>query len=310
MDLELSDGSILQVPDDTPDDQAIVLMRQAEDQLGGTGKMLTGMDNPAPMDPNADLGEVPVPVEEDKPGWDWLRNNAPGVFNRGHELVSGIAEGVAELPNAVPNMVNTGKSLYDLHFGSGTGEVAPEDQWQPWMDDPSKTIRELNPPAAPDLEDWRDYGRATGAALPFGPEAALVVPAISKGGGFVGSLADRYIDPNDNAKWQRTGEVVAPLATGLVTKGARAVPWEGVGKVVTPAATALAVGERLLHGDLWGAAGAGVVMPKALKTIGKAAPYVAPVLNPLLDAAEGSSLPSLLARSTAPAARDNLNRSY
>lgn len=290
--LTLSNGETLTIPDDATDEQAQSYYDQAEAALKAEA--------------TADSGQ-PAPVDD---SWFPEGERFPG-YTIGHELGAGIAEGVAELPNIVPNAVNTGKSLYDLHFGSGTGEVAPEDQWSPWVQGAGDEIRRLNP-QTPGWEGTRDYGRMTGTALPAivaDPLAPLAAPLLSKTGGGVGALADRYIDPNDQRKWERTGEVVGPLATGIGVKGARALPLKTVGKVAEKVATPIAVGSALLHGDLLSAIGAGVAVPRALKTVRQAAPYAAPVLNPLLDAA-GPSISALLARSATPAGRDNLNRSY
>jgi hypothetical protein len=189
--------------------------------------MLSGMDAPV------DDGTTPVPVAEDLPGWDWGRKNFPGLFDVGHELGAGFVGGASQLPNAVPNTANALKGLYDLHFGSGKGVVAPEDQWGEWMGEkgfvasPFRSDEEAYPPTPGVDPEWRRTGRVSGAAAPFGLASAVAAPLLYQGGKRVGQLADMFVG-NQDRKWERTGETLMPLGAGVVRTGAGALARSGV----------------------------------------------------------------------------------
>jgi len=93
MEVVLSDGTILDISDDTPEDQVRVQIQQAEQQL-------------APQ-ASADNGTTPAPVDD---SWFPEGEKFPG-YTIGHEFLTGVAKGVGDLPNAVPNVVNASKSL-------------------------------------------------------------------------------------------------------------------------------------------------------------------------------------------------------
>ena len=187
--------------------------------------MLGGMDKP--VGPSADNGTAPIPIEDqdDKPGWDWLKKNVPMAYNVGHEAGAGLVGGVTQLPNIVPNVVNKAKSLADLNFGKGTGEVAPEDQWRPWMDDekgfvssPFKTDEEAYAPI-PGYERVRELGRISGSAAPGGFGAMVAAPLLAESGKRAGQVIDAGFGV-PNRQWEQNLETLVPLGTGAYRTGA------------------------------------------------------------------------------------------
>jgi hypothetical protein len=174
----------------------------------------------------ADDGVSPA-VVEDKPGWDWAQNTFPTAFTGAKEFVSGMAEGVGNLPNAVPNVVNAAHELYRLHTDEpGAGPIEPVmDQWMTGTGWNDKSLAEMNP-QTPGWEGTRQAGRVAGAASPAGPIAMLAAPVLSTGGGWAGKQIDNSLDPNDQQKWEKTLSTLAPVmargAAPLVTKAPNA----------------------------------------------------------------------------------------
>jgi hypothetical protein len=171
-----------------------------------------------------DDGVSPVAVE-DKPGWDWAQNTFPNAFTGAKEFVSGMAEGVGNLPNAVPNVVNAAHELYRLHTDKpGADPIEPVmDQWMTGTGWNDKSLAEMNP-QAPGWEGTRQAGRVSGAAIPAGPIAMLAAPVLSTGGGWVGKQIDNSLDPNDKQKWEKTLSVTAPFMARSVVPVVKALP--------------------------------------------------------------------------------------
>jgi len=325
--IPLSDGTSLTVPDDVTDEQAQQYYEQAE----------------AAIKAESDTGAA-LPVE-DKPGWDWLRNNAPGFFQGARETVAGMAEGVGNLPNAIPNVVNKVNDLYHLHTDE-EGTPPPEpvmDQWFEGAANPDKnalqqflwgdkTVAEQLPPEEPGWEKYRDYGRMTGAASPAGPLAMLAIPAVSKLGSGVGAVGDYFNDPNaegmniydymmsdlPQGKWSQTAEFAAPFAVGGTIKGAASPKTAAVGNFVTNKVAGPATFATVLAktGDLTDAYVAGKAAKSGLKNAGKitnaAMPYLKPIGESLLpDSMIDLPLGQAFARATArssPAANEEQQR--
>jgi hypothetical protein len=193
------------------------------DQFIGIGDVLAKLGMPL------DDGVSPVPVEGDghnvlvDKARDYLQSWVPegDEFAAVDEYGTGLAEGAVGLANIVPNIGNSARNLFDLHFGSGQG-LAEEDRYQPWMDEP-----EFDAPR-PGWEGVRETGQITGGAAPLalaGPAGILAatvgVPALTKGGGVAGEFADKLTGNEDTHKWEQTGEALAPLLSGAlrVTKG-------------------------------------------------------------------------------------------
>lgn len=287
----LSNGEVRYLPADMPEDQARVLIKQEEDSL------------------------------VDQPGWDWLRNQMPGVFNTGHEFLAGTAEGVGDLPNFIPNVINRGNEIYHLHADE-PGAAAPEPLMNQFVTGPigsDKTIAELNP-QTPGYEDVRDYGRMTGTSLPAGLAAAVAVPAVTKLAGMGGAVADYFTgDPaiRDQplqdyltgdappGKWQQTAEFAAPLGTGFGIKGGRALARSPVvAKIADTAVKAsgpvAAATTFLKTGSPTAAYVANRAAPATLRKAGQMASFAAPFAKPLLDAASNMSISDIFTRAVAP----------
>ena len=206
---------------------------RAADAAGNAedAQRIAGMIDAVPADDGS-----PAVVE---PSGNWLKDNHPDIYNTGHELVTGIAKGIGDLPNLAPNVGNNVRSLYDLHFGSGTGEV--KDPYQPWFNPSGPSIEELNP-QTPGYEGTRQVGQMAGAAAPFGPVAMVLAPALSKGGEYLGDAADTmFQDPSQppSHKWRQTGATVAPLLAGGPRAGLAAIERSGVLPTVSLANAAI-----------------------------------------------------------------------
>jgi hypothetical protein len=231
------------------------------------------------------------------------------AYDAGHEVGAGIVGGVTQIPNIVPNVVNTGKSLYDLHFGSGTGAVAEEDRWKQWVDDkegyvsnPFKTDVEAYGAPKPGYEEFRNAGRIAGSAAPFGYPAMIATPILAEAGKGLGWMADTFVDPNENQKWARTGEVVAPLGLGLLSKG--------VSKIGAGPET---VGNAIAGAGAWAAGGpiaAALTSIFGRPIISKVSRIAAPLAAPLVNAVTGAGLdlPGLLGAALGPAASNSQQR--
>ena len=319
--IPLSNGETLTVPDDVTDEQAQQYYEQAE----------------AAIKAEADDGSTPLPVE-DKPGWDWAQDTFPGV----RQFVAGMAEGVGNLPNAIPNVVNKAHDLYRMHTDE-EGTPPPEpvmDQWFEGAANPDKnalqqflwgdqTVEQLNP-SVPGYEKYRDYGRMTGAAAPAGPAAMLAIPAVAKLGSGVGAIFDYLGNPPEGqniwdymtsdapqGKWSQTGEFVTPFAVGGAIKGAASPKAAAAGnfatKVAGPATFATVLAKT---GDLTDAYVAGKAAKSGLTNAGKVANVVLPHLKPLGEALLPDSMVNLplgqaFARATArssPAANEEQQR--
>jgi hypothetical protein len=294
------------------------------------GRDLLADEPPKGRDLLADDPDLLPSEGEDKPGWDWLQNNHPNIFQGIREPLVGIAKGVGNLPNVIPNVVNRANEIYHLHADEPDAPP-PEpvmDQWMTGAGPYDKSIEEMNPPQAPGWEGWRNYGEMTGTALPAGLGAAFVVPALAKIGSGVGSVADYfYGDPAireqpiqdymlgdaEQGKWSQTAEFAAPLAAGGVVKSGKAAANSpraaAIGEGLTKASGPIAALATLAKtGDLTNAYVAGKAAPATLRAAGRVGSAVMPWLKPVTDLVGGPAINSLsgvadvLARSFTPAA--------
>jgi hypothetical protein len=185
--------------------------RRAVSQSGGN-----------PDAPEVMTGDNPLPVDDS-----WFPANEPFQgYTIAHEGVAGAIGTLADVGNWIPNTINAGQEVYDLHFGSGTGEIAPERRFRPWTGeggvitefDPKAEFTKLNP-QTPGWEETRRVGGLTGAGGALGGwRGAVALPALTKLTEFIGSVADTSFDENPYHKWERTLPLFAPTGAKAVAK--------------------------------------------------------------------------------------------
>jgi hypothetical protein len=108
----------------------------------------------------------------------------------------------------------------------------------------------------------------------------IATPILAETGKGLGWMADTYLDPNENQKWARTGEVVAPFGLGLLSKGVSKL---GAGPETV--GNLLASGTALAAGGPIAAALTSVFGKPIISKVSKlAAPLAAPVVNAVTGA--------------------------
>ncbi len=232
--ITLSNGDELTVPDTATPAEVERYRTQGEAFIANADK---------PAAPPADLAPGPVPVQDHNvlvhQAEDYAKSFVPpnDPYRAPIEWGSNVAQGVLDLANAVPNTVNAAKSLYDLHFGSGTGLV--ENQWPPWVDVPQVGTQ------TPGWEGTQEAGQITGASAPLITEglpgifaATVGMPLAVKAGRAIGNTVDNMTGNQDTHKWAKTGEAALPFLFG----GARVLKNAPVGlpKIPLPLKTAAA----------------------------------------------------------------------
>lgn len=160
---------------------------------------------------------------------DWGKKHIPsGVYSTGHEFLTGMAEGVGDLPNIVPNVSYGLENLSHQLFG--TAEAQPHQPWfgeegrfgNPYGEGP--TIEELNP-QTPGYEGVRQMGKISGSALPAGVFSAATAPFLVKAGEGAGDFVDTVVAPNQEHKYREIGSALAPLLSKSLLSGvSKALP--------------------------------------------------------------------------------------
>jgi hypothetical protein len=212
--ITLSNGEEMDIPEGTAPADVERYRVQGESFIANEGKLATPADNgtdPLPVDPHNVL------VSEGK-------NYAKSWFPEGEafpgataatEYGSNYVQGVLNLANAVPNTLNNLQSLYDLHVGTGTGEVAPEDQFKPWVNVPQIGT------TTPGWEGTQESAEIAGASAPLLTEglsglfaSTVAMPALVKGGRVAGRVVDNLTGNQDTHKWEKTLETGLPMVAG------------------------------------------------------------------------------------------------
>lgn len=184
--ITLSDGSILELPEDISDDEARVRVQQAEEQLKSS---------------SADTGG-PAPVDDSH----WYDPLVTGAKEFG---VGGV-KGVAGLPDVIPNLANTGVAVSRAANPYVSAEVKPEEQFRPWVGGAETVEKAI--PTTPGYEGVRETGELYGGSAAGGAAAGGALGAFLGPEGAVAGAGAGALEGLRSATFSLAGEKLGELA--------------------------------------------------------------------------------------------------
>src|SRR5262245_730040 len=143
MEEKLSDGRYLRLPNDMPEDQRRVRLRQAEDQIKVQ---------------NAQRSQDATPLQSGEHWYD-------PALTAAKEFLVGGAKGTAGLPDIVPNVANTGIAV-SRAVNPYASAPKPEELYQPWVGGAEAVEQAV--PVTPGYEGVRETGELFGGSAAGG----------------------------------------------------------------------------------------------------------------------------------------------